>query len=295
MAFDNLHLYDAGVGLDIQIVGQDNQPIDISSATAIVFNFTRPDGSTFTVNGSFLTNGADGVVQYVTQPTDLNVIGTWTLQVTVTLPGDLYHSDINIMKVLPNVLTWQTETTMTLRYMVADTAIPATYTDISLQELFLIGAHFVQTEITFPTPYKINVAKLLISPDPTLDISRDDPFIDLAILKAACIIDNNEARLAAKRAVIMRDAQKTIDMRQVSLSKIEIWKNGWCNEYETARFQYALGNVSAGAAVLGPFRLEMNWMTGPWTPNGYGVPYGGGMYSYSNRGGDGLARDGRYR
>jgi hypothetical protein len=287
----NFHVNDVGIGITVQILDQNNTPVDISGATDIVFDFTRPDGSTFDTDGSLVSGGVDGLVQYTTQDGDLNIIGTWVLQVTVFVGGAIYHSDTNVFKVLPNVFTWHVDMVTMLRYMVSDTGNPFVYSDASLQELILVAGRLTQMDIQFSQNYQVNIAQMSLSPDPSLE-PRDEDFISFTTMKAACIIDNAEARLAAKRAVIMRDASKSVDLTEISRAKIELWKNGWCKTYKDSRFAYLMGDVTAGVAVLGPFRLEMNWMPGPWTPDGGGT---GGYYAGGGYFGNDTLSDGRYR
>jgi hypothetical protein len=94
---------DSGIVLTVQLIGADNLPINISLANQVYILFTRPNDTTFQVDGSFATDGKDGIVQYITQTGDLNIVGTWRMQVEVLLPGDVYHSDINMFKVLENI------------------------------------------------------------------------------------------------------------------------------------------------------------------------------------------------
>jgi hypothetical protein len=171
-------------------------------------------------------------------------------------------------------MAWNDELPILLRYMVFDIGPSPVYSDSTLQSLFLAAAQLIQTEISFSGSYAVDIVGGIITPDPTVDPGRDNAFINLTLAKAGCLIDNAEARLAAKRAVIMRDANKLVDLTEVSRAKIALWKNGWCNNYKTIKFDYLLGNAATGIAIIGPFRLEMNWMPGPWTPDGDGIPLG---------------------
>ena len=178
-------------------------------------------------------------------------------------------------------MSWDIELVTILRYMVADTGTGSppgeppnyVYSDNSLQTLILAALRLIQIEILNLATYTVNVSGMLLSPDPTEAATKDDGAVALILTKAACIIDNSEARLAAKRAVIMRDANKLVDLTEVSKAKIAIWEKGWCQNYQDIKFEYALGNSYAGMAVIGPFRLEMNWMPGPWLPDGNSIGY----------------------
>ena len=188
-------------------------------------------------------------------------------------------------------MSWSTEMVLVLRYMIGDlgTGSPAgepptfIYDDSRLQGLLLVAAQLAQTEMAFPVAYTVNVSQLILTPDPTSTAvypssSRDDGFINLVCLKAACIIDNSEARAAAGKGVKMRDDKKEIDTRNISADKIAILKVGWCKNYETAKYAYLSGNVQVGTAILGPFRQFSNSQSGPWTPDGGGDLFNDGRY-----------------
>ena len=179
------------------------------------------------------------------------------------------------------------------------TPLTYAYSDDRLKELLLSSAQLMQGEITFSQVYTINILGGVLSPDPTLGI-RDDAFINLVMLKAACIIDNCEARYASKRAVYMRDGSNYVDMRGQSQSALALWKKGWCQNYSDARFEFMAGNTaSAGMGIIGPFRIAANadvYGAQGWTPDGYGVPGAGGSYpGYASRQSDALGNDGRFR
>jgi hypothetical protein len=185
---------------------------------------------------------------------------------------------------------WSDEMVIILRNLIADVSSTPTYDDSRLQQLLLIAGQFNQQDVTFKQAYAINVVDATLTPDPTDVTTRDDAFINLALLKAACIIDNNEARLAAKRAVLMRDNTFTVDNRSVAESILQIWQKGWCQHFVDARYEFLAGNIgSAGGAVIGPFRVYAGYYGGPWTPDGN---YAGG--SVFGVGSD-VLNDGRYR
>ena len=195
-------------------------------------------------------------------------------------------------------MAWPTEMTVILRHLINDLGTGSspgeptvfTYDDTRLTALLLVAAQLTQQDVTFGQTYTINISELLLSPDPTLPPTRDDAFINLSILKAACIIDNSEARYAAKRAVLMRDNNFTVDNRGAAEAVLQIWQKGWCEHYANARYEFMAGNVgSAGGAIIGPFRVYAGYYGGPWTPDGNyagSILYGNGMDTLN---------DGRYR
>lgn len=198
-------------------------------------------------------------------------------------------------------MAWNAEMLIILRHMISDLGIPPTYADTRLTQLIAVSAQFVQQEVgSFQQNYSIDVVNSIITPDPTVTevgVSiRDDAFINLVLLKSACITDNSAARLAAQRAVSLRDADKQIDLRNVSAAMLTIWQKGWCQNYEDTRYAYLAGDVgAAGTAIIGPFRdyaAAGGYGGGPWTPDG-GYAYGGSAI-YGSRY-TGLPNDGRFR
>jgi hypothetical protein len=91
------------VQFESTIKDQDDATVDLSSATTNNFLFQRPDGSLLTVEGSFLTDGSDGVVIYRTSNTDLNQAGSWRYQVYLIYDSNEQHTDITKFKVLGNL------------------------------------------------------------------------------------------------------------------------------------------------------------------------------------------------
>jgi hypothetical protein len=178
---------------------------------------------------------------------------------------------------------WQVEMVILLRHMIGDINEPYVYTDNRLQELILVSSQFVNTEVGgFQQKYQVNVQQLLLKPDPTMSDTRNDSFINLSVLKSACIIDNCVARLAANKSMLLRDADKSVDLRDVGTNIVAIWKAGWCKNYTDAKFEYMAGNMGmAGAAVIGPFRVWSNYNVGPWNIDGaYVGNYDRGAYRY---------------
>jgi hypothetical protein len=146
-----------------------------------------------------------------------------------------------------------------LRVMLGDTEedeSKRTYTDDRLTDLVLLGAFQVSCELTFGQDFAVDIEKKTISPDPTAAATRDDSFINLACIKAACTVDRASAGVAAARAIAARDGNSAVDLRGVSSAKIELLKRGWCAVYAEEKKEYKMGRCRvAGALVLTPFRL----------------------------------------
>lgn len=101
MAAD-IHVNDVGTAMELDVLDQNNAVVNISSA-GLQMSFLRPDGSTFTKNATFVTDGTDGKMHYVTQAGDLNIPGNWKMQGILTFPGGLWHTDVQKFKVLADI------------------------------------------------------------------------------------------------------------------------------------------------------------------------------------------------
>ncbi len=151
---------------------------------------------------------------------------------------------------------WTTEMVKLLRNMVGDTASPYKYDDNRLQEIILLAAQHVSAELDFSTTYVVDIDELTLEPDPTdrEANTRDNAFINLVTMKAACIIDQSEARTASAKGISIRDGDSAISTESALSGRLAIFKLGWCAEYSRARDDFVRGNGSPGAIILGPYR-----------------------------------------
>lgn len=72
------------VALQVQVVDQNGVAVDLSAATGILLWLLAPDGTTRLVPAKFVSNGLDGILQYVTTAQDLNEAGLWQVQAQAT-------------------------------------------------------------------------------------------------------------------------------------------------------------------------------------------------------------------
>ncbi len=78
-----------------ECVGDVPTIVDISTSTSKSFVFRRPDNSLLTVTPVFTTDGTDGKLQYTSVTDDINMIGVWCLQGSVTFSGSgPYHGTV---------------------------------------------------------------------------------------------------------------------------------------------------------------------------------------------------------
>lgn len=64
--------------------------VDLSSQTAMVYTFKKPDGTLITRTPVFTTDGTDGVIEYTTIASDIDAAGQWFLQAKVTITAGVF-------------------------------------------------------------------------------------------------------------------------------------------------------------------------------------------------------------
>jgi hypothetical protein len=96
------HVGDVGWPIAKQMTDPNGNPVNVAGAQVLLFNFTRPDDTQFSVNGSPVTDGTDGNVQYVPASGDLSQAGLWRVQVYSLVNGSGLYGDIETFRVWPN-------------------------------------------------------------------------------------------------------------------------------------------------------------------------------------------------
>lgn len=151
-------------------------------------------------------------------------------------------------------MTWQNVMTCLLRTLIGDDGEEKEYVTSRLEQIIVNSAHFVVTELDFTTTYTIDVSGCDISPDPT---SVDDSlwFINLVVLKAACVIAASEYKVKAGNAISVKDGPSSIDARG-SAAEFKERYHKFCEDYESAKLQYMSGESIVGTAVMTPYTNE---------------------------------------
>lgn len=98
-----IRLGDIGVSLRITVKDQDDAVVDLSSAT-VSFLVEKPGGSIATFTASNVTDGTDGLVEYITESGDIDEVGIWTLQVKVVIGSTTYRSTENKFRVMRKII-----------------------------------------------------------------------------------------------------------------------------------------------------------------------------------------------
>ena len=96
------HVDDVGTVLRVQVLDQDGQAVDITSATGLVLTLQRPDGTKVTKTPTKEV-GTQGWLTYTVVAEDLDQAGWWKLQTVVTFTSAVYHSSIESFQVYPNL------------------------------------------------------------------------------------------------------------------------------------------------------------------------------------------------
>ncbi len=100
---DKIHVGDTMLFRSTIVNSYDDSTVDISGASTRNFIFQDPNGATLTVQGSFLTDGTDGIIQYKALPTDLNQPGLWRYQIFLVIGNNENYTDITKFRVFQNL------------------------------------------------------------------------------------------------------------------------------------------------------------------------------------------------
>lgn len=153
-------------------------------------------------------------------------------------------------------MTWQTEMTSIVRYIIGDVSDSPVYSDSRLQSTILISAQLIKNEATFNNSYTIDIPNSGISPDPT--DPRDDPFITLVSLKTACVIANSELKsYSLTGGIKVTDGPSSIDTTGM-INNLKNVAQNTCKDYQNALKQHMLGNAIGVKIITGPYTQEQN-------------------------------------
>lgn len=228
---------------------------DISSGTTTL-TFTKPDGTTVTKSGTFVTDGTDGQVQYTTEAGFLDQSGIWRVVSYSDLSSSEFYSEVTEFQVYGTIETWQLFMRTLLRGLIDDDEVPYNYADDKLDQLLVNAAYMVNMEVDFNNSYVIDVVKRNITPDPVS--SFDEGFVNLVPMKAACMVYNQMARLASSKGFRVKDGPSEIDFRD-SAAGIRSLLNQCMRQYEQAKVAYKTGKGMRGHAIVTPFH-DGSWV-----------------------------------
>lgn len=97
-----LRVGNVGSLIRLTIVDQDGAPVDVSSATLVLY-LRSPKARLLTKTPSLTSGGTDGRIQYATLAGDLDVPGNWQAQAKVTISGSTWFSTLTSLPVSANL------------------------------------------------------------------------------------------------------------------------------------------------------------------------------------------------
>ena len=147
-------------------------------------------------------------------------------------------------------MAWDTTMITMLRAIIGDLD-GDTYEDERLKQLLVVAATFVQDDVG--TSYTISVPLSTISPDPV--DTGDEGFVNLVVIKTACMIGVADWKTKSRNAMMVKDDVSSIDGRNIA-SEAREWARDLCKGYEDAELEYRLGNSRAGHAIIGPHMTD---------------------------------------
>ena len=149
-------------------------------------------------------------------------------------------------------MSWQIEIPIIVRTLIDDFGDIPTYSDDRLIQIITVAAKYVQFDVVLDYQYTVDVANLSITPDPTNN--RDEIFISLVGLKAACIVDQSSLRTkAALEGIRASLGSANISIGNSLQGLITILEKGSCASYDELVSHWDVKNATAIAAVLSPF------------------------------------------
>ncbi len=155
-------------------------------------------------------------------------------------------------------MAWDTDLVIMLRVLISDLNIPQKNTDSYLQQVLVTAGIIVDSELKFAVDYTYDIGAITISPDPIAE--EDIVFQALIPLKAACIINQGDFRIALGQGIKVRDGDSAIDTSVSFRGYKDILEFGPCASYERLKWDIQSGKADGqsaefiGGAVMSPFR-----------------------------------------
>ena len=150
-------------------------------------------------------------------------------------------------------MSWQGQMSTVVRHLISDVDPTAyTFSANRIETSILVAAQLITMNVDFNNTYTINVESCALSPDPTDTDTKDNPFIALTCLRAACIVIGGDIRKESGNAISIKDGPSAIDLRGVTSTLTILYKD-LCEKYEQALLEYRAGSSVAGQSILGPY------------------------------------------
>lgn len=97
------HIGDIGTAFTIQVVDEDGQAIDLSTASLLQIIFKKPSSARLVKTATLTTDGKDGQMQYVSVDGDLDQTGGWQMQPRITIGGSTWSGSVVTFTVASNL------------------------------------------------------------------------------------------------------------------------------------------------------------------------------------------------
>jgi len=149
-------------------------------------------------------------------------------------------------------MSWQTELPSIVRILINDMDDQPVYSDQRLLQVLAVAAKYVQFDVVLDHKYDVDVSLSIISPDPTLD--KDEIFISLVCLKAACLVDQSTLRTKAAIEGVRASLGPASLSVGGSLEGLRlILEKGPCATYDELTSHWDVKDASAIKAIFSPF------------------------------------------
>ena len=150
-------------------------------------------------------------------------------------------------------MSWQGEMGTIVRHLINDVDSSSySFSTSRIETSILVAAQLSSFNVDFTNEYTINVEGCSLSPDPTDTDTKDNAFLAIICLRAACIIVGSEIRSESGNAISIKDGPSSIDLRGVTGTLAVLYKD-LCEKYESVLLDYRAGSSVAGHAILGPY------------------------------------------
>ena len=149
-------------------------------------------------------------------------------------------------------MSWENELTIIVRTLINDLDTPYEFSDARIQQVLLVGAKYVEFDVSLDTSYTVDLINSSMTPDP-IEIN-DSIFVSLLCLKAACIIDQGTFRTkAAMEGIRAALGPASLSVGNSLSGWQTILEKGACGMYEELTSHWDVKDATAIAAVLSPF------------------------------------------
>jgi hypothetical protein len=127
------------------------------------------------------------------------------------------------------------------------------FSDQRIETTLLVAAQLTMMDATFLNNYEVNVETCLLSPDPSDAETKDNDFMNMVVLRAACVMLGSEIRSEAGNAISIKDGPSAIDLRGVA-GTLSVLYEDICGKYESMKDSYTQGSSAEfGEAIFGPY------------------------------------------